>query len=53
MEKAQQHGCTPPDLKAPVYRHSSETARSQNDAGGPLPASEWSPRPVGGNDEKR
>jgi hypothetical protein len=38
--KVNQHGETPADLKSPVYRHASETARSTNDAGGPVPASE-------------
>jgi hypothetical protein len=47
MAKVNEHACTPKDLKTPVYRHSSETARSSNDAGGPvLDQREWSPRPV-------
>jgi hypothetical protein len=33
--KVNQHAETPP-LAAPVYRHSSETQRSDNDAGGIL-----------------
>lgn len=33
-EKVNEHGIAPPDLK--IYRHSSETQRSENDAGGKL-----------------
>jgi hypothetical protein len=55
MEKSKinQHGT--PDVKpdAPIYRHSSSSARSPSDAGGPLPASEWSPRPIQGNDNAK
>jgi hypothetical protein len=31
-----EHGHAPSDLKEPIYRHSSETQRSDNDAGGKL-----------------
>jgi hypothetical protein len=41
MTKVEQHGSTPSDLKSPVYRHSTETARSQNDAGGKVPTSQY------------
>jgi hypothetical protein len=34
--KVNEHGNTPPDLKSPIYRHASETQRSDNDAGGKL-----------------
>jgi hypothetical protein len=46
MAKVSEYGT--PDVKpqAPIYRHSSDTARSNSDAGGPLRQSEWSPRPV-------
>jgi hypothetical protein len=40
-EVVNQHGSTPADLKSPVYRHSSETARSQSDAGGKVPVSQY------------
>ncbi|WP_298106324.1 hypothetical protein [Bradyrhizobium sp.] len=36
-----QHGDTPPAVSVPVYRHSSETARSNNDAGGKVPPSQY------------
>jgi hypothetical protein len=51
--KVHQYGT--PDVKpdASIYRHSSGTARSNNDAGGAMPQKEWSPHPVGGRDEKR
>jgi hypothetical protein len=42
MTKINQHGETPPSLKVPVYRHSSETARSANDAGGQVPPAQYS-----------
>jgi hypothetical protein len=34
-----QRGDTPPNLSVPVYRHSSETVRAPNDAGGKVPRS--------------
>jgi hypothetical protein len=40
-EKINEHGLTPKDLPSPVYRHSSETARSQNDAGGKVPTQQY------------
>ncbi len=53
MEKINEYGT--PDVKpdAPIYHHSSGTARSNNDAGGALPQREWSPRPVQGNDNAK
>jgi hypothetical protein len=35
-EVVNEHGHAPSDLKEPIYRHSSETQRSDNDAGGKL-----------------
>jgi hypothetical protein len=39
--KIEQHGT--PDVKpaSPIYRHSTESARSQNDAGGEVPAGKY------------
>jgi hypothetical protein len=45
---------TPPDIK--VHRHSSETARSKNDAGGEVPTSDYArplPRRQGGQADDR
>jgi hypothetical protein len=39
--KVEEHGSTPKDLPSPVYRHSSETARSQNDSGGKVPTQQY------------
>lgn len=36
-----QHGDVPRDLSAPVYRHSSETVRSPNDAGGKVSPAQY------------
>jgi hypothetical protein len=41
MAKVNEHGEMPTDIKSPVYRHSSETVRSKNDAGGEVPASDY------------
>lgn len=35
------HGSTPRDLALPVHRHSSETVRSTNAAGGEVPRSDY------------
>jgi hypothetical protein len=50
MTKINQHGETPRDVKSPVYRHSSETLRSPNDAGGKIDRGQYegkTPRPAG------
>jgi hypothetical protein len=44
--KVEEHGSTPKDLPSPVYRHSSETVRSQNDAGGKVPDQNAAQQPV-------
>jgi hypothetical protein len=36
-----QHGDTPPNLNVPVHRHSSETVRAPNDAGGEVPRGQY------------
>jgi len=36
-----QHRDVPSNLSVPVYRHSSETAPSPNDAGGRVPPSQY------------
>jgi hypothetical protein len=47
MTKVQEHGSAPPDLKSPVYRHSSESNRSTNDAGGKIERSSYADRTPG------
>jgi hypothetical protein len=39
MTKINEHGETPPSVKP--HRHSSETVRSPNDAGGKLPREQY------------
>jgi hypothetical protein len=40
-EKVNEHGSTPADLKAPVYRHPSLTVQSPSDAGGKVPTQQY------------
>jgi hypothetical protein len=37
--KINEHGIAPSEIK--IYRHSSDTARSPNDAGGKVPVSQY------------
>jgi len=39
--KVEDHGSTPTDLKAPVYRHPSLTIQSPSNAGGKVPVDQY------------
>jgi hypothetical protein len=49
MTKPQEHGHTPNDIKAPIYRHASDgPGKADNDAGGQVdPAAYQVPIPQG------
>jgi hypothetical protein len=41
MTTPKSHQDTPPNLNVPVHRHSSETVRAPNDAGGKVPPPQY------------